>query len=334
MMPRAELWAAWILLGAAASARAEVSHADGPPAEVTAAGATDPATLQFSYVEGAGGVPLSVAQVGPADAPGILFIHGLGQSHLAFAAQLHSDLARHHHLVAFDLRGHGNSGKPWNDAAYLDNALWAEDVERVIMATGLARPLIVAWSYGTLVTADYIRAHGTDDIAGLVMIGATGGLVPYPKTAADPVITAKMVALHRMAESPGLEDTLKAAHGTVSLLTFRAMPPDWTSQTETVSDLVPPFARAALGKHMFTNNTDLVGRIHVPVLLVAGAEDKGDPESMLQAVSDALPGHATIKVYAGTGHSVFAEEPARFNADLEVFSTSVMSDSVESTRRQ
>jgi pimeloyl-ACP methyl ester carboxylesterase len=313
MMRRLIAWATLLLLGTAAVARAQSPTA----------GAADTTELQFSYVEGAGGVPLSVAQAGPADAPGILFIHGLGQSHLAFAAQLHGDLARHHHLVAFDLRGHGNSGKPWSDAAYLDGSLWAEDVQRVMQATALTRPLIVAWSYGTLVIADYIRAHGTEGIAGVVMIGATGGLVPYPKIAPDPAVLAKLTELHRLGENPGLENTLLASRGTVSLLTYRAMPPEWTTLAEAVNDLVPPFARGALGKHLYTNNTDLVGRIHVPVLLMAGAEDKGDPASLLQTLSDALPEHATIKVYPGTGHTVFAEQPVEFNADLETFSKSV-----------
>jgi pimeloyl-ACP methyl ester carboxylesterase len=289
-----------------------------------AVAAAEPDGPRYSYVQGAGDVPLSVVQAGAGDAPAILFIHGLGQSHLSFAAQLHSDLAHHYHLVAFDLRGHGNSGKPWSESAYLDSALWAEDIQRVMAATGARRPLVVAWSYGTLLIADYIRAHGTDEMAGLVMIGATGGLVPYPKTPPDPLVMSKLVELHRLSESPALEDTLQASRGTVSLLTFRPMPPEWTSIAEAVNDLVPPYARAALGKHLYTNNTDLVARIHVPVLLMAGAEDKGDPESILQSLSDALPQHATIKVYAETGHTIFAEQPERFNADLADFARSAL----------
>lgn len=280
--------------------------------------------LQFSYVEGAGGVPLSVAQGGAVDAPGILFIHGLGQSHLSFTKQLQSDLAQHYHLVAFDLRGHGNSGKPWSDAAYLDSALWAEDVQKIIAATGLKRPVVVAWSYGTLIIADYIRHNGSDGIGGIVMIGATGGLVPYVNVATDPQVMAKMQDLRRLAVSPGLENTLLASRGTVALLTFRPMSPEWVATSETVNAMVPPFARDALLKHLYSNNTDIVGRIHVPVLLIAGAEDRGDPESLLRTLSAALPLHADIKVYRGTGHSVFAEEPDRFNQDLDAFAKNTL----------
>lgn len=312
---RARRWAALGALGLSGLATA---------ASETAAPAAASAGLQYSYVEGAGGVPLSVAQVGAADTPGILFIHGIGQSHLSFARQLAGPLAQHYHLVAFDLRGHGNSGKPWNDAAYLDSAVWAEDVQRVIAATGLERPLVVAWSYGTLVVADYIRHHGTDRIGGIVMIGATGGLVPYTNVAGSAEARAKMKSLYQLAVSPGLENTLLASRGTVPWLTYKPMPPDWTATAETVNALVPPYARGALVQHLYSNNTDIVGRVHVPVLLMAGAEDRGDPESLLRTLADALPLHADIKIYAGTGHSVFAEEPEKFDRDLDAFTRSAL----------
>jgi non-heme chloroperoxidase len=87
---------------------------------------------RFSYVPGAHGVPLSVAETGHPDALGVLFIHGLGQSHLSFSAQLESPLAERFHLVAFDLRGHGNSGKPWEASAYSESRAWADDVAAML----------------------------------------------------------------------------------------------------------------------------------------------------------------------------------------------------------
>lgn len=281
--------------------------------------AADTGEIRYSYVAGAGGVPLSVAETGDPTAPAILFIHGLGQSHLSFAAQLQSPLNQHYHLVAFDLRGHGNSGKPWDPAAYTDSKAWSDDVARVIEATGIRRPLVVAWSYGTLVINDYIRQRDAVDLAGIVMIGAVGGLAPVPPTAMDPKIMATMQRLGALGASPGLENTLLASHEVVPLLTARPMTAQWTATAETVGALVPPFARTAMGGRMRTNNADLVARIHVPMLLLGGSEDRGMAKAMLLSLSDALPLHAQVEVYEGSGHSPFAEEPQRFNADLAAF---------------
>jgi len=280
--------------------------------------------LRYSYVTGAGGVPLSVVQAGDPQAPAILFLHGLGQSHLSFGLQLHSALATRFHLVAFDLRGHGNSGKPWDAAAYSDSRVWADDVAAVIQAAGLNHPVVVAWSYGTLVIADYIRAYGTESLGGIMMVGALGGLASLPASAFDPKVMAKMQELHQLSASPGLENTLLASHEVVPLLTARPMPAAWTSMCETVNAMVPPFARNAMGGRISTNNTDLIPRIHVPMLLLDGSEDKGTPESLMKSLAGKLPRPAHVEVYDGSGHSAFAEEPGRFNHDLEAFADSVV----------
>jgi pimeloyl-ACP methyl ester carboxylesterase len=304
-------------------APATPAAAAAPVAAAPAERSADPPVLRFSYVKGAGGVPLSMAEAGDARAPGILFIHGLGQSHMSFALQLHSPLASRFHLVAFDLRGHGNSAKPWDVAAYGETRVWADDVSKIIEASGLKRPLVVAWSYGTLVMADYVRHYGTDGLAGIVMIGALGGLASLPPAAFDPAIMAKIKELHDLAASPGLEDTLAASRGVVPLLTARPMPSRWTATSETVNALVPPFARTAMSARMMVNNSDLVGHMRVPMVLLAGSEDRGTPAALMKTLSDALPLHAEVKVYEGSGHTAFAEEPERFNQDLAAFAGAV-----------
>ncbi len=293
------------------------------PARATPAltGAPKPAP-DFSYVNGAGGVPLSVAQLGAADAPGILFIHGLGQSHLSFAFQFDAFSSARFHLVAFDLRGHGNSGKPWDEAAYAGSRTYADDVKAVIEASRLVRPLLVAWSYGTLVTADYIRHYGCDNLSGLVMIGALGGMASLPASAIDAKRAASLQEFHRLAASPGLENTLVASHQVVPLLTARPMSLEWTRTSETVNALLPPFARSAMSARMTTNNADLIERIHVPMLLAAGSEDRGTPDSLMRSLSARVV-NSRYKVYPGSGHSPFAEDPERFNQDLLGFAGSV-----------
>ena len=101
------------------------------------------------YVEGAGGVPLATTDIGPVDAPGVLFLHGIGHGRESFRDQFDSELTKKYHFVAFDLRGHGMSGKPSRAEDYAGAQTWAEDVARVMDATKLTRPVVVAWSYGT-----------------------------------------------------------------------------------------------------------------------------------------------------------------------------------------
>ena len=176
--------------------------------------AADTNALRFRSVEGVDGVPLNVVEAGDPSKPGILFVHGIGQSYLSFERQLHSPLAAEFHLVAYDLRGHGNSGKPWNREAYVDSAKWAGDLERVRIATGLEHPVLLGWSYGTLVTADYLRHFGSNGLAGIVLIGAYGGLTPppaNPRPGASPPqgVVARTQGLREAQTSPNLESNIE-----------------------------------------------------------------------------------------------------------------------------
>ncbi|RZL30793.1 MAG: alpha/beta fold hydrolase, partial [Rubrivivax sp.] len=89
---------------------------------------------RFSEVAGFDGVPLNVVQKGEAGRPAVLFLHGYKQSYLSWSAQFGADLAKGCHLVAYDLRGHGNSGQPWQPGAYDNRRPWADDMAAVIKA--------------------------------------------------------------------------------------------------------------------------------------------------------------------------------------------------------
>ena len=59
-------------------------------------------------------------------------------------------------MVTYDLRGHGNSDKPLEPERYRDSKAWGDEVQAVMDATGLKRPVLVGWSYGGRVMADYL----------------------------------------------------------------------------------------------------------------------------------------------------------------------------------
>jgi len=52
------------------------------------------------------GLTLASHAYGDPHNPEIVFIHGLGQSHLSWDRQVHSDLAERFRIITYDLRGH------------------------------------------------------------------------------------------------------------------------------------------------------------------------------------------------------------------------------------
>ena len=284
------------------------------------------AVLQYQTVLGAGDVPLNVVTAGDASKPAILLIHGIGQSHLSFDNQLRAPLTDEFFVVSFDLRGHANSGKPWGASDYRDSANWAGDVARIIQALKLDRPVLLGWSYGTLVVADYVRHHGTDGIRGIALVGAYGGFTPPPPPA-PPAITEMMARTRALQMSSSPADNAAAARGGARMLTAKDMGAEWYERATAVSMMLPMYAR----KQMFDRklaNADLIPKIGVPVLLNVGAKDLSTPEAAARELAAKLRS-ARVSVYADAGHSPFAEDPARFNRELAEFARAALAPATQ-----
>src|SRR6266536_4815911 len=119
------------------------------------------------------GITISAQDWGNPNGPEILFIHGFSQSHLSWIKQVTSnELAKEFHMVTYDLRGHGNSDKPFEPERYKDSKAWADELQAVMDATGVKRPVLAGWSYGGRIMADYLKVHGTAKLAGLNYVDA------------------------------------------------------------------------------------------------------------------------------------------------------------------
>ena len=280
----------------------------------------DAAQPRSTYVPGAGGVPLATSGIGPPDAPGILFLHGLGHGRDSFSAQFASQLAEKYHVVAFDLRGHGMSGKPSQAADYRDAAIWAEDVARVMAATRINRPVVVAWSYGSLVAADVVRIKGAQQISGLVFVSALGGLV---EQAAQGDVPDDLVRARTLQTNPSLADQREASRLVAQYLTAAAAPASWLEATLTLNLMVPPYVQPLLRRHA-ANNRDLVDQFTMPVMIVHGAKDAALPQAAVDALVQRLP-KAKASRYDNAGHAPFIEDPARFNRELADFAETTRS---------
>jgi non-heme chloroperoxidase len=281
---------------------------------LTIAGASLAQAKSF-YVEGAGGVPLAVTDIGPPDAPSILFLHGIGFGRESFRAQFESSLAQKYRLVAFDLRGHGMSGKPWTAGEYENPAIWATDVMNVMSATGLERPVIVAWSYGTFVAADAIRVHGTTKLGALMLVGGLGGLVEGLPSPTDlPADMMKAQALRQVLE---LESQTESSRLLAKYLTSAPGPAWWGESALSLNLMVPPYAQPLLRQRP-RGNSDLVPRLRLPVLIAYGKHDLGFNAAAIDSLRRAIPG-STTSLYDSAGHSPFIEDSIRFNDELAAF---------------
>jgi pimeloyl-ACP methyl ester carboxylesterase len=286
--------------------------------------ATEPT---FQYIAGHGGVPLATMIWGNSDGPGILFIHGFSQSMENFRKQMDDPaLAAEFHMVAFDQRGHGASGKPWTPESYGATQPFADDIAAVMRATNLKKPTLVGWSMGGLMLMDYVRHHGTEDIAGLMIVGSNAGIGARQRRGApnDPDRQRRIRQIS--------DDILASIDGVGGLVDSLSIAPLDAGRRQVLligNMQTPAYVRRIIAAHPWPN-ADLISKIDVPVLFSYGSEDTAID-------TKAIPGHAAmfkdarVSIYQNLGHSPFWEDATRFNSELTAFVRA--SRAKEKTRR-
>ncbi|MFG6428894.1 alpha/beta fold hydrolase [Roseateles sp. LYH14W] len=265
---------------------------------------------RISQVAGFDGVPLNMVQKGEPGRPAVLFLHGYKQSYLSWSAQFGSDLAKRCHLVAYDLRGHGNSGQPWQAGAYDNSRPWADDMAAVIKASGLVKPLVVAWSFGGNVAMDFLRHHADVPIAGLVLVSSPAGLLTAPGSA--PANAPRPPALD-------LAHGVAAAERSAQFVFGSGVEPALRVQLTAASMRVGPYLDSAMAVRGAGANADLLPALTaLPLTLALGGRDPIVPTAVALKLRAALPG-ARVVEFPEAGHAMFAEADAaaRFNAVLD-----------------
>jgi non-heme chloroperoxidase len=266
--------------------------------------------LATHEVRGGRGVRLHAREWGDPKGPAVLFIHGWSQSDLCWANQVNGQLADRFRIVTFDLRGHGLSEKPLGPDEYASGQLWADDVAAVMEQVGLERPVLVAWSYGGFIVADFLRAYGDASIAAINLVGAAVVLRPPSFDHLGP-------GLLENAQDACVSDL---ATNIAAIQRFlRACTADRLDQNAWVTALcwnmvVPPAVRGALISREI-DGSDALAAASVPVLVSHGSQDAIVLPSMAEHTLEVCE-RAVASWYDDVGHMPFWEAPERFDTEL------------------
>jgi len=255
------------------------------------------------------GLTIAAQEWGNPAGPEILFIHGFSQSHLSWMRQIDSELAKDFRIVTYDLRGHGNSDKPLEPERYKESKAWGDEVQAVIDAAGLKRPVLVGWSYGGRVISDYLKTHGPARLAGLNYVDAV--------TKTDPTFFGEGLKLQPGMFSEDLATNIAATRAFLHACFARQPTADDYEMMLAFNMMVPPKVRAAMGGRQLDVDALMAG-LKLPVLVTQGVQDRLILVAAAKHTAATIPG-ARLSLYEGVGHAPFYEDAARFNAELAAF---------------
>ncbi len=254
------------------------------------------------------GTRLRVADRG--DGPAVVLVHGWKGSHRLWDPTAVALVDRGHRVVAFDLRGMGESDKP---ASSYDFDVLSGDLAELLDRLDLDDVTLVGWSMGCTVVLRHLE-RGTSRVGRAVLLNG-----PLRLTQADDFPHAMPVDqldayLEAMAgDWPRAERAFQAE----SLLQADPTLVDWLTgialQTPLDVALATVRAQAALDMR------DAVRRAPVPLLAAYGRHDPYYPTTLGDWIADAAPdGHAVV--FEQSAHGTPFEQPVAFADAVSAFS--------------
>jgi non-heme chloroperoxidase len=263
-----------------------------------------------SFAAAPDGVRLAVYEWGNPSGPELLLIHGFAQCHLCFMPQVRSQLARDFRIVAFDMRGHGASDKPDALSAYQGSDVWAKDIAAVLDHAKLTRPVLAGWSMGGRVIRQYLMNFGDARLAGINFVGSL--VIENPAHRGSTAVP--------QGADASLGERLETAIAFLDAC-YGIKPSEADFRLALAYNmLIPEPVRVAI-RAWATDPAETVAamkKVKVPVLITQGRKDGVVLPAAAEATAAAIP-QARISWYDDCGHSPFAEDAPRFNAELGAF---------------
>jgi non-heme chloroperoxidase len=233
-------------------------------------------------------------------------------------------LALHgYRCIAPDRRGHGRSSQPWGGN---DMDTYADDLATLVETLKIRNAIHVGHSTGGGEVARYIGRHGTERVAGAVLVS---DITPVMlKSASNPLGTP--IEVYDGIRAGVLADR---AHffDDLSIPFYGANRPGSSiSQglrrsfvTQSLMAGMPACYFGIKGDSADSNFSDDLKKIDVPTLIVHGSDDQLVPLADSALLSSKIVRNATLKIYEGAPHGLPSTSKDRLNADLLEFARTV-----------
>lgn len=125
------------------------------------------------------GIPIAYIDEGAPDGDPIVLVHGFGSNmnvNWVFPGWVRLLAGDGRRVVAIDNRGHGESGKPHDPAAYHSRTRMAEDVKRLLDHLEIEAADVMGYSMGAWITA-YLAIDHPERVRSAIFGGLAGAMV-------------------------------------------------------------------------------------------------------------------------------------------------------------
>lgn len=265
------------------------------------------------YVSVEPGVNIHVVDLNPGSGKAILFIHGWPADHRLFEYQFDQLPRMGYRCIGIDLRGFGDSDKPWYGYDY-DRL--SDDLRQVVEAFSLQDFTLAGHSTGGAIAVRYMARHNGYGVSKLALFAAAAPSLiqrpyfPYGLARADvnniirETHNDRPQMLRNFGDMFFYQPITKPFSDWFFQLGLRAagwstiaIAESWLDEEELFSDL---------------------GRIRVPTLILHGIHDRVCLFPLAEA-QNRMIANSRLVPFLYSGHGLFYDERDRFNEELARF---------------
>ncbi|EGN98422.1 hypothetical protein SERLA73DRAFT_183422, partial [Serpula lacrymans var. lacrymans S7.3] len=266
-------------------------------------------------VTSADGTHIYTDAVGDPSMPAILCLHGFSLSSVVYDNLFIDPTWKDNfYLIRYDIRGHGRSDKPEDDAAW-QTERFAEDFLAVVAEYQVHQPFVMGWSYGGAVIADILTVCSSTFISGVIYIA------PLPYLEVVPQI-ASSYAVEMLSNMSQTEDVNAFQIGVQGFVRAFVSPDNFLNpiafpkrlQHACLGDAMSQprvCASKSLGRTQSNTGVLRAGKDELPMLLITGKYDMLLASQPIQNVLVQWRGSRVVEME--TGHMPWWEAPKEFN---------------------
>lgn len=249
---------------------------------------------------------------GPAEVPVIIFIHGFPLNKSMWNKQIES-LKDDCRVIAYDIRGHGNS--EMGDADFSID-LFAKDLLAFMDALKFEKAIVCGLSMGGYIALNAIENH-PERFSGLVLsdTNCTADTLEGKEKRMKTIESIKENGVEKLAND----------------MVINLFAPETFQMNPTEIALAREMIVKTSKQSLYNTLHALAGRketcsklknIKVPVLILVGKEDKITPPEAASAMHEKIT-NSSLHVISNAGHLSNMENPDEFNNQLKKFVKSI-----------
>lgn len=259
------------------------------------------------------GVNIHVEDLNPGNGKTILFIHGWPANHQMFEYQFNQLPKMGYRCLGMDLRGFGDSDRPWRGYDY-DRL--ADDVRHVVEAFNLQHFTLAGHSTGGAIAIRYMARHSGYGVSKLALFAAAApSLIQRPYF---PYGLAKEDVEKLIQETHNDRPQMLQGFGAMFFYQPVTKPfADWFFQLglQAAGWSTIAVANSWLDEEELFSD---LGKIHVPTLILHGIHDRVCLFPLAEAQNQMIM-NSRLVPFLNSGHGLFYDERNKFNEELARF---------------